>query len=539
MALSDPVTLTQLIGFGVFLWLGIYLLTRVTVYRPTIVVSMIGLFGQAAFFASSALSYNAVELPQLEFLERTFWWTAVLPVAIWFHFTCDVAAQVPFARARAQAPQAVPTVAIGVYLCAALLIIFGSATNLFLRYSVPLGSADHDIGTLGPGSLYGLYTLYLGLTAGTSFIKLMRALWVARRSPARADRLLAIQLRLLSGAGLLFLIGALWISLRYSLALTLLVLPGYAALLCGLIGLGYGVARFGLLLEGKNIQRDFGYSLLGIGLVNVLYVVVLNSVGPQPVGALLWLVGLVTVTHAAVDPWRTLLDRLFFSAPERAARAEARDYATDLGTAPVAATAPVPEPSAPLDPPAVVDDPVPGPPRAIGESAASPMGTGEFEVGGEKAFKDLVRKALTSLKSPPQLAKSPLLGLSLVEERVRSNGQGDNRLQRVAALRELLIEQIDGLRPAGGAASRTGDVWRFYNVLYYPYVREFSRKAALAEARRLATERQRRGIREADEHEQVLCWLADIDEDTFYKWQRRASDMIAVILWEGHSKLSR
>jgi hypothetical protein len=167
------------------------------------------------------------------------------------------------------------------------------------------------------------------------------------------------------------------------------------------------------------------------------------------------------------------------------------------------------------------------------------MGTGEFEVGGEKAFKDLVRKALTSLKSPPQLAKSPLLGLSLVEERVRLNGQDDNRLNRVAALRELLIEQIDGLRPADGASSRTGDAWRFFNVLHYPYVRELSRKAALTEARRLESERRRRGIREPDDHEQVLCWLADVDEDTFYKWQRRASDTIATILWEEHTKTTR
>jgi len=59
------------------------------------------------------------------------------------------------------------------------------------------------------------------------------------------------------------------------------------------------------------------------------------SASPQPVGALLWLVGLVTVTHAAVDPGRNLLDRLFFSVAERIevifARLRAsRTYADDL-----------------------------------------------------------------------------------------------------------------------------------------------------------------------------------------------------------------
>jgi hypothetical protein len=533
MALREPVTLTQLIGFGVFLWLGIYLLTRVTVRTPTIVASIVGLFAQAAFFASSALSYNATDAAQLDFLEHAFWWTSVLPVATWFHFSFDAASRVPFARRRGQAPTGVPPAAIVVYIVAALVIIFGTATDLFLGYMAP----GERMADFGPGSLYPLYPWYLGLVAGAAFVNLARALWIASRSSDRGDRLLAIQLRLLTGGGLLFLIGALWIASRYSWGLTPRVLPGYACLLFGLAGLGYGVARFGLLLEGKNIQRDFGYSLLGIGLINLLYVVILNSVGPQPVGALLWLVGLVTVTHAAVDPGRNLLDRLFFSTDERTARAEARDYATDLGTVPVAAVvAPEPEPQESTEEPEL-EEPPPAP-RETGAGEPPAMGTGDFEVGGEKPFKDMVRKGLTNLKSPPQLAKSPLLGLSVVEERVRLNGQGDNRLNRVAALRELLIEQIDGLRPSDGTASRTGEAWRFYNVLHYPYVRELSRKAALAEARRLESERRRRGVREPDDHEQVLCWLADVDEDTFYKWQRRASDTIATILWEEHTKSS-
>jgi hypothetical protein len=37
----------------------------------------------------------------------------------------------------------------------------------------------------------------------------------------------------------------------------------------------------------------------------------------------------------------------------------------------------------------------------------------------------------------------------------------------------------------------------------------------------------------------VLTWLADIDENTFYKWQRRASDLIATLLWEENCKLEQ
>jgi hypothetical protein len=34
-----------------------------------------------------------------------------------------------------------------------------------------------------------------------------------------------------------------------------------------------------------------------------------------------------------------------------------------------------------------------------------------------------------------------------------------------------------------------------------------------------------------------LNWLTDVDEDTFYKWQRRASDTIATMLREEEMRL--
>jgi hypothetical protein len=144
---------------------------------------------------------------------------------------------------------------------------------------------------------------------------------------------------------------------------------------------------------------------------------------------------------------------------------------------------------------------------------------------------------VTNLKNPPQLARSPLLSIKLVEQRMAEAGLEDNRLNRATTLREVLIEQIEALQPTDTASSRTGDAWRFYNVLYYPYVREISRKSALGEIQRLSRARQRAGQHEAGELEQVLQWLVNVDENTFYKWQRRASDTIATILWESNARL--
>jgi len=408
---------------------------------------------------------------------------------------------------------------VAIYTLALCIVLLGTFTDLFHDYAHIVHTPRGFV--VGPGPAYPAYIAYLTLTAAGALVNLARASRRFARRPDAAGQAMAQQLRLLTGGALSFLIGALWISARKYWSLPVSAVPGFLCLFVGLAALGYGIAHFGLLLEGQNIRRDFFYSFTGVCLMNLLYVGLLAATGLLSVGGLLALVGLVTLTHTAFDSGRAVLDRLFFDRAERAARAEARDYATSLAALPVGS-------------PDLLPTPEPAPPNAPAQLAQATL-----DAEGDKRFKDAVRKALTSLKSPPRLAQNQLLGLELVARRVAQVGHEDNRLNRVTALRELLVEQIEGLRPSDSAGARVGDAWRFYNVLYYPYVRELSRKAALAEARRLSEERRRAGQREPGELEQVLSWLADVDEDTFYKWQRRASDMIATILWEENLKLEQ
>ena len=516
MIVNDPVVLAQIVGFGMFFWLGLYLLVRAACWTALIVVAALGLFAQSLYFATSALTYTAPNLLALAQLERWFWWTAVLPVAIWFHFSTLIATPIASQRRR----QVFSPLVVLVYAIAAVICVLGSATDLFLNYTNPVGQAGAYL-YIGPGPFYPVQIAYLGVVAAGAFANLLRAL--RSTSAHESSRPLTQQLRLLVVGAVLFLIGALWIVTCYSWLIMAYVLPGYLFLFAGIAVLGYGIANYGLLLEGHDIRRDFFYTLTGIGLINVIYVGLLSGVGLPPVSGLLILVGLATLTHTTFDRWRNGLDRLFFTEAEQTARAEARDYATLLGTAPVSPPRQSSvEPEAPqlTTPRTDLDD--------------LPVASGDL---GGKAFKDAVRKAITSLKSPPQLAKSSLLTLPLVVQHVRQAGLPDNRLNRAAALREILIALIEGLRPSDDTAGPASDAWRFYNVLYYPYIHAVSRKGALSEARRMAEARRRQGQREPDALEQVLAWLADVDEDTFYKWQRRASDTIALILWEENAKL--
>jgi hypothetical protein len=76
-----------------------------------------------------------------------------------------------------------------------------------------------------------------------------------------------------------------------------------------------------------------------------------------------------------------------------------------------------------------------------------------------------------------------------------------------------------------------GDAYRFYNCLYYPYVQGITRRRGPTVQRQLQERRRRDGSARTD-LERVVDWLLQVDEDTFYKWQRRGSDTIAAALRE-------
>lgn len=507
---NNPVIIAEIVGFGVFFWLALYLLVRPAVRSTLIALSVAGLLGQAAYFLVAALTDTTADPIRFVALERWTWWTSVLPLAIWFHLSSLIARPI---RQPAHAQTLLPRRAAIAYVAALLIITVDAVSNLFNTY-------DATPVLVHPGPAYPIYLLFQIVMTGGALFHFLRARMALTALPANGERALRRQLALLIAGSAVFIAGAVWLGSDYLLGLALSPIPGYMCLFAAVGLLGYGVAHYGMLLDGRNIQRDFFYTFSGVALMNLLYVSLVVLATDVATSGVLALVTLVTLTHTAFDSGRRLLDRLFFSSDEQAARAEAREFATALGTDPVAA----PDTFAPAETPEAPD--------SIVESSAPD------DADRRKTFKSDVRKALTGLKSPPRLVNSPLLALATVEQQLAGQAIADNRLNRVSALRELLIAQIEGLRPDSGDGPKVGEAWRFYNVLYYPYVRELSRKGALAEARRLRAERLRNGLRQPGELEQVLEWLADVDEDTFYKWQRRASDTIAEALFEQEQRVS-
>lgn len=512
-----------------YTWLTLFLLLRVQRRGPLIVAGLLALFGLAVFFTSATVRNITTSREMYIFMQRGMLWSAFLPLAAWFHF-----AYLLYQQIRANPPRRVSDVfawpVLPGYVAALVLTLLAAGTNLLMDYDtvtrLPNGTFYEQAGVVYPFNI--LFNLLL---AGGALVYLALALRHLERQALPTRRMLRQQVRLLTGGAVLFLLGALWWPTAYWRSLT--ALPGVVVLCLGLATVGYAMAQFGLLLEGQDAQRDFVYSSVGMVLVQVLYLGMFAISGQLTAGSALLVLLLVTLSHTAFDTGRNWLDQFFFSREEREARAEARAYAANLAINPVAAPDQDEQDQHDGNDEGGSDD--------EGDTDAASPTPADAAISTQppavsRPFKSSVRRAITDLKSPPRLAQSPLLTLDLVSERLQQEQREDNRLNRTAMLREVLLEYIDALRPAVETSAQVGDAWRFYNVLYYPYVRETSRKAALAELRQRETSRQRSGQQTPDDLEDVLRWLVDIEDATFYKWQRRASDTIATSLWEDNQQ---
>ena len=137
------------------------------------------------------------------------------------------------------------------------------------------------------------------------------------------------------------------------------------------------------------------------------------------------------------------------------------------------------------------------------------LSTVEHDSFNEEQFTRLTRRALSHLGDLPKLATSPLVNLPTIE--------GTNPLDRAHALKSLLIQSIQKLKPLSDAKFGTTDEWRYYNTVHFPYVlglKPYTRRAdydSLDQTSRAA-----------------LDWFqTSVPERTLHNWQNTAAKLIA------------
>ena len=135
----------------------------------------------------------------------------------------------------------------------------------------------------------------------------------------------------------------------------------------------------------------------------------------------------------------------------------------------------------------------------------------------EATFERVVRQALRHVGDLPRLATSPLIHHPALDAQFTDQRSPGSPLERASALRRLLIESIERLKPDDGVPFATSDAWRHYNALYFPYV------VGVKPYRRQPASRPIDPAARA-----ALEWFrADVPERTLYNWQNAASALVA------------
>lgn len=306
--------LTSAVSFlclTVSLWLGFYIVTR----SPRSRVSWLAgatLWSLCGYFLNN-LTYLQGR-PGTGALPWWWGWSVALAAPFWFHLSVSL---LPDEPARKQRP-----LVILVYLLTLNLVameaytpwVFAGATGRPAIYN----SAQQ------PGPLFPLFGLLLVAIPALALYNFYLT-WRGTRSPP-----IRRQFVILLWATWLAIFTATYTSLSIWFGWDTPAVVSSLSLGVGVVFLGYGVARYSALIEGRAISLDFIYTSLAIGLVIGAYLLaalVSDLTFGVPFVAFVFIIMLAVASHSLYDWARTYLDRFFYRQQYRELRANLRDFA--------------------------------------------------------------------------------------------------------------------------------------------------------------------------------------------------------------------
>jgi len=311
-----PFTLTSIVNFiclALSLWLGFYIVTRSPRSRISWLASAT-LWSLSGSFLNT-LTYINIS-PEQATLPWWWGWSAALAAPFWFHLSVSF---LPSRLARKQRP-----LVILVYLLTLNFVAMEAYTPWVFAGATIKPLIYHS--ALRPGPLFPLFGLSL-IAAPALSLRNLYLSWKQARSPTIRQ-----QLTMLLWATSLALLGAAYANLSIWLGLDTLTLVNTLSLGIGMALLGYGVARYNALIEGRAIGQDFLYTFLAISLVTSFYLLatfISYIAYDVPFIAFIFVIMLATISHSLYDWVRTYLDRLFYRRQYRELRANLRAFARE------------------------------------------------------------------------------------------------------------------------------------------------------------------------------------------------------------------
>jgi len=158
-----------------------------------------------------------------------------------------------------------------------------------------------------PRPLFPVLGLFLIIVPGVSLAHLFSG-WRLTRSPA-----LRHQLAILLWATALAAFSGVYTALSIWIGLSAPVFVSNLSLTAAVVLLGYGVARYSSLIEGRLISHDFTYSALATAAVLVLYLLAASATSlifHIPFLTFITILLLAVISHSLFDWARSRLERL-------------------------------------------------------------------------------------------------------------------------------------------------------------------------------------------------------------------------------------
>ena len=310
-------------------WLGLYLVMR-SPRAPTAWLTAFTLWSLGGLFLNILLALNPPPVAPyrpsgLRFL-FPFWpssifaqgasawlqgWSVAPAIVFWHHATLLM-------RPGKMNPWRWTRVSIG-YLIAIAAIEVQAFTQIM--FSVEGGNPLY-LNSLRAGSLYSIFGIALVVLSTASIVNLARSARVAPTDTARRQLWVLVAATAIAGLAGPVSIVASWFNL---FPVPMVVLSGLLAISVAMIG--FGVARYSALVEGRTMARDFIYNLVLILIITSIYLLAIRMLvlaydAPR---VILILVPILAIfTHSLMSIGYRVMDRLFYQQQTRRLRSNLR-----------------------------------------------------------------------------------------------------------------------------------------------------------------------------------------------------------------------
>jgi hypothetical protein len=332
--LSIFTSIINFVALSVSVWLGWYILTR----SPRRLVSWLTsftLWSMSGIFFNMLLALNpppiSTQAPQWVQALFPFWtsevvfgegggwltgWQATPAIAFWHHATVEL---------RPGRKSVWQKIRVWLVYVTALIAIIIQILNPYIIIDETSGPVYSN--TLSPDLIYTTFMSLLFLFACLSFLNLIQS---ARTAPSRIARrqFLALSIAtIIAGlTGPVSLITTEVVLLPRAINTVLLIIP--VALI------GFSVARYSALIDGRTIRRDFVYNGTAIGVITLIYSAI-TWISVQlfnvPPAAFVFVILLAITSHSLIDVTRRNLDFIFYRKEDRDLRRNLRGLASRMG----------------------------------------------------------------------------------------------------------------------------------------------------------------------------------------------------------------